>query len=460
MKRTLVLIFAAMAYLCAHSQHLNVSFDYATYMLSDKRSYVETYLLIDGKSVNYTLNDVNLESKIDITMVFKNADDMVEFRHFVVSNPPLPDTTDVFPDFSDVQRIFIPQGIYNFELKIKDLNAPDSLKKTISKHEIITIDIPQKQIAFSGIELLESFTPTLQKTINQKNNCECVPYCKYVLPAEVEYLRFYVELYNVAAELDGLGKCNIYTYIKDTKTQKTIAGHTSSTSVNALNHYQFLKELDVRKLPEGKYFLVIEIRDQYDRLCGTTSKYFERENPGISLPEYTPANKTLRSAAMYANIDTLSNIIANMKILADSAESAEIDKVIASSDMISMQELLYNFWIQRNQFDTDETLMEFTRRVKASDKKIYSDNQKEIMLKYGIPNTIVERHENVTPYEVWHYYKIGNLTNIKFVFMQESGHFSLLHSNMPCEVQNGNWMNILFGTQTPNQQDNELFKNL
>ena len=123
MKRTLILFFALMGSLLANSQQLNVNFDYAVYMLSDKRSYVETYLLIDGKSVNYTVNDVNLESKIDVTMIFKNADDLVEFRHFIVGNPPLPDTTDVFPDFTDVQRIFIPQGIYNFELKIKDLNA-------------------------------------------------------------------------------------------------------------------------------------------------------------------------------------------------------------------------------------------------------------------------------------------------------------------------------------------------
>ena len=60
MKRTLILFIALIGSLLANSQQLNVSFDYSVYMLSDKRSYVETYLLIDGKSVNYTVNDVNL----------------------------------------------------------------------------------------------------------------------------------------------------------------------------------------------------------------------------------------------------------------------------------------------------------------------------------------------------------------------------------------------------------------
>ncbi len=460
MKRILTLAFALTAYLFAHSQSLIVNFDYSTYMLSDKRSYVETYLLIDGKSVNYTINDVNLESKIDVTMVFKNADDLVEFRHFIVSNPPLPDTTDVFPDFTDVQRIFMPQGIYNFELKIKDLNAPDSLKKTITRNEIITIDIPQKQIAFSGIEMLESFTPTLQKTINNKNEHECIPYCKSKLPVEMEFLRFYVEFYNVATELDGLGNCSIYTYIKDASTQKVVAGHSSITQVNALNYYQYLKEIDIKGLPTGKYFLTVELRDQYNKLCGTTSKYFERENPGFAPPAYTATNKTLRSAPMYTSVDTLVNILNNMKFIADSSEIIEIEKVASTLDVISIQQYLYNFWIQRNQFDTDEMLAEFVRRINSSSKSNYSDCQKEIVLKYGIPNTIVEQHENAIPYEVWHYYKIGNLTNIKFVFMQDDGRFGLLHSNMPCEVQNSNWMNVLFGTQTPAQRDNELLKNL
>lgn len=456
MKKTFLIAIAIFANLYANCQQLIASFDYSSYMLVDKRSYIETYLVIDGKTVNYTVNDVNLESKIDVTMVFKNAEDLVEFRHFVVGNPPLPDTTDIFPDFTDVQRIFIPQGIYNFELKIKDLNAPDSLKKTIEKHEIIAVDIPQKQIALSGIELLESFTPTLERTINLKNNYECIPYGKRILPVETEFLRFYVEFYNVASELDGLGKCNVYTYIKDALTQKTMVNHSSTANVNALNYYQFLKEIDIKRLPSGKYFLTVEIRDQYNKLCGSASKYFERENIDIKPVPYKSENKTLRSSSMYSSIDTLNNILTDMKFIADSAECIEIDKAKASADLIIIHELLYNFWAQRNQFNPDEALADFARRSNSAQKAQCSDSQKQIMLRYGIPNTIVDKSESAQPYEVWHYYKIGNLTNIKFIFKNKE----LLHSNIPCELQNDNWMNELFGKSKPTTEDSEIFEGL
>lgn len=456
MKKTFLTAIAVLASLYANCQQLIASFDYSSYMLVDKRSYIETYLVIDGKTVNYTVNDVNLESKIDVTMVFKNADDLVEFRHFVVGNPPLPDTTDVFPDFTDVQRIFIPQGIYNFELRIKDLNAPDSLKKTIERHEIIAVDIPQKQIALSGIELLESFNPTLERTINLKNGFECIPYGKCILPAEIEFLRFYVEFYNVANELDGLGKCNVYTCIKDAYTQKTMANHSSTTTINALNYYQFLKEIDIKKLPAGKYFLTVEIRDQYNKLCGTASKYFERENIGIVPTPYSSENKTLRSSSMYTSIDTLNTILDNMKFIADSTECVEIDKVKASADLITIHELFYNFWAQRNQFNPDDALADFTRLGNSAQKAQCGDSQKLIMLRYGIPNTIVDKSDSAQPFEVWHYYKIGNLTNIKFIFKNKE----LLHSNMPCEKQNENWMNDLFGNSTPATDDSEIFEGL
>lgn len=456
MKKTFLTAIAVLASLYANCQQLIANFDYSSYMLVDKRSYIETYLVIDGKTVNYTVNDVNLESKIDVTMVFKNADDLVEFRHFVVGNPPLPDTTDVFPDFTDVQRIFIPQGIYNFELRIKDLNAPDSLMKTIEKHEIIAVDIPQKQIALSGIELLESFNPTIERTINLKNGFECIPYGKCVLPAEMEFLRFYVEFYNVANELDGLGKCDVYTCIKDAYTQKTMANHSSTTTINALNYYQFLKEIDIKKLPAGKYFLTVEIRDRYNKLCGTASKYFERENAAIAMATYSFENKTLRSSSMYTSIDTLNTILGNMKYIADSAECVEIDKAKSSADLITIHELLYNFWIQRNQFNPDEALANFTRLCNSVPKAQCSDSQKLTMLRYGIPNTIVDKSDSAQPFEVWHYYKIGNLTNIKFIFKNKE----LLHSNMPCEKQNENWMNDLFGNSTPVTEDSVIFEGL
>ena len=82
------------------------------------------------------------------------------------------------------------------------------------------------------------------------------------------------------------------------------------------------------------------------------------------------------------------------------------------------------------------------------------------MLRYGIPNTIVDRRNDEKPFEVWHYYKIGNLTNIKFVFTPQKGTYTLLHSNMPCERQNDGWKTELFANGEPQPADTEIFEGL
>ena len=128
--------------------------------------------------------------------------------------------------------------------------------------------------------------------------------------------------------------------------------------------------------------------------------------------------------------------------------------------MIMMQQTLYDFWIQRNQFDPDNALADFVRRANAASLQQCSPDQKLLMLRYGIPNTIVDRTDAANPFVVWHYYKIGNLTNIKFVFTPTNGTLTLLHGNMPCERQNEGWRNALFANGEPQVNDAEILEGL
>ena len=156
----------------------------------------------------------------------------------------------------------------------------------------------------------------------------------------------------------------------------------------------------------------------------------------------------------------MANILSDMKLLADTDEAATLDKAIASADMIVMQQALYDFWIQRNQFDPDNALADFVRRANAASQQNCSPDQKLLMLRYGIPNTIVDRTDAAKPFVVWHYYKIGNLTNIKFVFTPTDGTLTLLHSNMRCERQNDDWQTTLFANGEPDAADKEIFEGL
>ena len=71
-----------------------------------------------------------------------------------------------------------------------------------------------------------------------------------------------------------------------------------------------------------------------------------------------------------------------------------------------------------------------------------------MFLKYGPPNTIVDRpyEEDVLPYQVWHYYKLGTFTNKKFVFYEPdivTNEYLMLHSDVQGEVSNNSWQYYL-----------------
>ena len=76
----------------------------------------------------------------------------------------------------------------------------------------------------------------------------------------------------------------------------------------------------------------------------------------------------------------------------------------------------------------------------------------------GPPNTRTQQpnEPSAYPYEIWHYYKIGNFSNRKFVFWNQelaSNNYELLHSDMFGEPNNYRWQDML-------QKRNTTFENI
>ena len=74
----------------------------------------------------------------------------------------------------------------------------------------------------------------------------------------------------------------------------------------------------------------------------------------------------------------------------------------------------------------------------------YLTDRGRVYLQYGSPNT---RNEEIDardnrPYEIWHYYKLENQTNKKFVFIDNNrtGEYKLEFSNVNGEESNLEWM--------------------
>jgi len=360
------IITCALLILClfikAKGQQIDAYFDYAPFYIPNQGTFIETYIVIAGNSVFYEVNkDKNLQARIEVSMVFKNANEVVEFRRYNFASPPLPDSAMVFPSFIDQQRIMIPQGIYNFELKVTDLLAPDTTDRIYYKTDLVTVDIPENELAFSGIEFVERFAPTENKNIYNKSGYECIPFVSDFFPQEINSLKFYMEIYNAAKELGDLGECLMKVYIKNMRTQKPLNEFSSFQKIKALNAYVVFKEINIRNLPTGNYQLVVEIRDKENKLIGEKNKFFQRSNQKVNekpfeLVKVNPQETFVKS---FTNIDSLKFFIAALKPVADQSESQYIDNLLQNNNLDYLQQFFFNFWLKRNEANPQNSWNEY-----------------------------------------------------------------------------------------------------
>ena len=117
-----------------------------------------------------------------------------------------------------------------------------------------------------------------------------------------------------------------------------------------------------------------------------------------------------------------------------------------------MQRFLYNFWLKRNTNDPNFSFNEYLKHVKYVNEEFsfgniagYKTDRGRVYLKYGAPNSRIKENfqKNTKPFEVWHYYKIGNESNRKFVFSSKStsmDDMKLVLSNVKGETSDNEWL--------------------
>ena len=75
-----------------------------------------------------------------------------------------------------------------------------------------------------------------------------------------------------------------------------------------------------------------------------------------------------------------------------------------------------------------------------------------------------ENNSSTYPYEIWHYYKLENQINKKFVFVNDdfaTNEYKLRYSNVDGEVSNSEWRDKIEIESSPNFGDdfNRIYNN-
>jgi len=449
-------------------QDLRAYLSYSTFNTPTNEPYVETYLSVNGSSINYIkLDDGNYQGVIDVQIIFKQGDSIVNYAKYDLSSPIIKDTLQNNINMLDVQRYALPVGDYNIEISLKDKNSSN---KKLTSFDKFVIDFPSDSMSFSGIELLSSYKKSTTSSPLEKNGYKLIPNITNYYPQSINVLSFYAELYNSEIEL-GDDAFLLTSYIRPFEADKKLDQYFQRKRSSTDNVIVILNSFDITELPSGNFLLVLEARNKSNEILVSNEIFFQRYNPGaeFSLTNLLTLNTQNTFAGRITNKDTLVMYIDYLTPISTNTERLYIDNQLQGADIEELQKYFLNFWLERDkmnpQLEWDKYLVlvnQANNSFKSVAKEGYKTDRGRVYLRYGQPNVISEQYFEPAayPYEIWHYYQLDEQRDKKFVFYTHdlvTNDFQLIHSNAVGELSNYRWETVIYRrTWDPNSIDDAI----
>ena len=443
-------------------------FDYKNFYAPGQGSYIETYLSFVGHSIDYKLNEKgNYQGEVAVTQIIKIKDSIVAFQKYKLKSPII-GTDSTILDFVDQKRWVLEPGLYNYELEISDLTNPTK-EHIISNQVLQVVDAPGNKLATSDIELLQSFKKSDVFSEWSKSGYEVIPYISTYFPPYIGKIAYYMEIYGSENALGIDERFVVNQYIEKATTLTRMDSYARFSKLSTEKVNVVFNSFNIEDLPTGKYNLVVEARNKSNQIVAEKKLFFERLNP-MSTPDISSLQEIDYShsfASDFRTEDSITEAIRCLSPIGTDIDNAIIQSQLETIEFETKKQFFYNFWKQRYPDNAEEKWMEYLTQVRQVNKlfgtpvkKGYITDRGRIYLKYGAPNTMTDRPNEPSsyPYQIWHYYKLGELSNRRFVFYLPdlvTNDYEILHSDMRGERQNYRWQIDLQKRTTPfNDLDN------
>ncbi|MBI3135631.1 MAG: GWxTD domain-containing protein [Bacteroidetes bacterium] len=432
-------------------------FNYKIFYTPDQQPYVVTSLQFSGGTFKYKNDGAGLQANVEITQIFRWKDSIVFVDKYLLTSPLMADS--IVDDFYDVQSYGIGPGIYNYELIITDVISGE----TVSGQQSITIsEFRPKEVFISDIDFIEDAYKTDVQNNFVKNGFFMLPYLTNYFPPDVTKIAFYFEIYN-AEKILGAAEQYLITY--------SIAGYTTGEPVEGIFKFQrqqtqavtpVIAYLPIETLPSGEYDLLINIIDKNNDTLLSRNVYFQRRNyeqelTALSL-ETIQIDKSFQNSI---SRDSIPYFLGSIMPISPGFEYETIRTMLKGTDTTLMEKYFYAFWLKTDAAHPYDAWLKYKKQVYYCEamfgtqiKTGYETDRGRIWLKYGAPDAVMDRpnEPSAYPYQIWQYYRIGQRSNIRFVFYNPdlvTNDYPLLHSEMQGELQNYRWEHDLHKRDSP-----------
>lgn len=439
---------------------------YAVFETPGQGPYLETYISVIGSSLKMAKNQTGkYQGVVEIGIRFLKDTEIKSVKKYVLNGPETNDTLNQ-PNFIDQQRFLLPNAEYTMEITILDKNDPN--QRPFLTNIPVKVDVPLNKIAVSDIQLLESNNKSTSVSIITKSGYDLVPYVSTLYPENTSKLKFYAEVYHAAAILGSEQKIVINYFIETAEKKLKKADYASFMKATASEVNVVMSELNIENLPSGNYNLVIEVRDQENKLLAEQHTSFQRLNKEIQLTkERIQAIDVSNSfVSAYKSLDTLTEYIRSLRPISGSSEIRFAENLIKEPKIELQQQYFYNFWKSRDAQNPQEAwhlyhieVLKVNKEFKTYGLKGYDTDRGRVYLQYGPPDSrnAVPAEPRAYPYEIWQYNSLINKSlmltnpdnhqsNRRFVFYNPdlvSNKYTLIHSDARGEIINTRWQMLL-----------------
>lgn len=421
---------------------------------------VDVNISVIGSTALWTMDERGFQqAQVEVLTVVEQDGSIVDFRKTLVRSPERADTLQ--GDFIHQERFALKPGGYALFVELHDKNIADTTRTYV--HIPLVVVARTKDVSISDIMF------TLPGGAGERP----APFPGTYFPTGTEKLGFYAEVYGTIQKFGKEGPFLAVAQIEDYENKHVAGNFRSVQRLKADTVVPLGMEFGIGRLPTGNYQLVVEVRDRNDSVVAKKTQFFQRYN----LIAYDPSDIVAGELGpnftdVYTDADTLAEYLSSMRPVADELERKMIDDRWKDKKPDLMRQLMYTFWYNRSPNDPKAAWERYLEAVNYVNKKFgcrnkrgYQSDQGYIYLRYGAPNTVVDRANSVSalPYMIWHYYRAGRYTNRRFVFYQPERSttcWTLLTSDMPGELNNNTWMDVLVpGNVGGNVERGEIMDN-